>query len=184
MESATNKLDHGEYSLQVKAYWCNVCKNFTIYSEHDHFKPAKLSERLDKLKTERENEDKFVSDCGATSSKLKLRFDLVPEVFNVRIARRYTIGAEKHGEYNYRKGLTDAKYLQERIAHLRQHLSDFLLNGNTNDDNLAAIGWCVSFLMEAEQIPSGKKALMQALNTMNYAPLEAQIMAENTEGRV
>jgi hypothetical protein len=129
---------------------------------------------LEKQKAEEEKE-KYRTASGATSSRLKLRFDLVPEIFNVRIAQRYTFGAEKHGEYNYRKGLTDPSYLQERIAHLRSHLSDFLLNGNTNDDNLAAIGWCVSFLMEAEQIPAGKKALLQALNVMNYAPMEEQI---------
>lgn len=138
----------------------------------------RIEEGLDK---EKENlkpytiDDKFTSQCGATSSKLKLRFDLVPEVFNVRVAQRYTIGAEKHGEYNYRKGLTDSVYIQERISHLRQHLSSFLLEGNEKDDNLAAIAWCCAFLMEAEQIPNGKKAIQQALNTMNYTAFNLSI---------
>ncbi len=138
-------------------------------------KVPRIEEGLDKEKAKDMEEDKFTSQCEATSSKLKLRFDLVPEVFNVRVAQRYTIGAEKHGEYNYRKGLTDSVYIQERIAHLRQHLSSFLLEGNEKDDNLAAIAWGVAFLMEAEQIENGKKAIQQALNTMNYTAFNLSI---------
>ena len=88
---------------------------------------------------------------GARSSKIALRFDLIPPIFINRTARRFTIGFEKYGEGNYQKGLRDREFLQDRLNHLQEHLYLFLKEGNEKDDNLAAIAWCVSILMEAEE---------------------------------
>lgn len=165
---------HGEY-MGLSKYWCQYCEKI-FNTKHDHFSnmiavAGKLNLLLKEdvsIKTfAGDFKDKITLPCGATSSKLSLRMDLVPEIFIRRVAKRYTEGAAKHGDYNYRKGLTDPEFIQERIAHLRLHLSDWLMGINTQDDNLSAVAWGIAFLMEVEETSQGREALLLALKTMN-----------------
>ena len=120
-------------------------------------------------KTNQHNPSGTIEIAGAKTSKAKLRLDLVPQVFIRRTAIRFTEGAEKYGDYNYRKGLVEPAFIQDRINHLLNHLSEFLVQGpDTEDDNLAAVAWGIAFLMEAEQTQSGRQAIRDAVGHMSF----------------
>ena len=105
------------------------------------------------------------------SSKVTLRLDLVPQTFIARVAKRFTDGAEKYGEYNYRAGLNSPVFIQDRINHMLNHLHLFLIEGNKNDDNLAALAWGVAMLMEFEEITIGRDSIRKVLESMGNADL-------------
>ena len=96
------------------------------------------------------------SPSGAKSS-LSPRFDLLPRRALERVAARYEKGLERYGKDNWRKGLTDRKYIVERIAHIIGHcykLIDKLENRENfswphSDDDASAIGWGGLFVCEA-----------------------------------
>lgn len=89
---------------------------------------------------------------GAKRSSKALRFDLIPTEPLRRLAERYTMGAEKYGEWNWQKGLKDPEYIAQFKAHLFAHLVDYLENGCEVDDNLAGIAWGAFALMECERV--------------------------------
>jgi len=101
----------------------------------------------------------------AMSSHKALFFHDIPPELIRRIAKRYTGEIDSYGvplgghvkygighlNLNWRIGLGDPEYIADRFNHLVEHLLYFLEDGNEKDDNLAAIGWCLGFLMEAER---------------------------------
>lgn len=89
---------------------------------------------------------------GAKRSSKALRFDLIPAEGLRRLAQRYTMGAEKYGEWNWQKGLQDPEYIAQFKAHLFAHVVDYLEHACAEDDNLAAIAWGAFALMECERV--------------------------------
>jgi hypothetical protein len=101
----------------------------------------------------------------AMSSHKALFFHDIPPELIRRIAKRYTGETDSNGvplgghvkygighlNLNWRIGLGDPEYIADRFNHLVEHLLYFLEDGNEKDDNLAAIGWCLGFLMESER---------------------------------
>jgi hypothetical protein len=108
---------------------------------------------------------------GGKSTKLNnVRYDLVPHIFIQRTAARYAKGCEKYEEYNFRNG--NESFVRSRINHFYNHLHLFLSGRDsgflpTDDDNLAAVSWCISFFMELQETAAGREKLLQALKTMN-----------------
>lgn len=95
-----------------------------------------------------------VFKSGATSSNQLPRFDLIPRVALEILAKRYTIGAVKHGDFNYRKGFHDKAFIIDRINHLVEHLGALLCPKDSDewdDDNIGAILWAAAFLAEVRQ---------------------------------
>jgi hypothetical protein len=95
----------------------------------------------------------FRHACGSTSSKVP-RLDMVPYGALVRLARRFELGAAKHGTDNYRQGLSDPEYVLERCAHVIRHASRLAgkLRGYLPldaEDDAAAIAWGGAFLCES-----------------------------------
>lgn len=94
---------------------------------------------------------------GALSSKQATFYhDVPPELFR-RIGRRHTVGHVKYTpgitmNLNWRTGLDDPHYVMDRLNHLYEHAFAFLDDGDSLDDNLAAIVWCCGFLMEVERV--------------------------------
>ena len=80
--------------------------------------------------------DKFKG--GATRSATKTRMDLVPACGLLRIGQRFGLGAEIHGEQNWKGGGKD--FIKATINHLEQH-TQRLKEGKVVDDHLGAIGW-------------------------------------------
>jgi hypothetical protein len=89
---------------------------------------------------------------GSTRSKLDLRFDLIPKSAVEALARRLTLGAELHGENNWRKG--GPAFYQNTKNHLMDHVMNFLETGNQED--LDAIFANAAFLTEYKKLGRDK----------------------------
>lgn len=72
------------------------------------------------------------------------RYELIPKEAVEAIARRLTIGAEKHGENNWRNG--GEAFRRATISHLMKHLLDYIETGNNGDANTDAIVCNAAFL--------------------------------------
>jgi len=180
VEERIPPIRHGSFIKDFNGsglYWCAECSNEYVF-DHKHFKD------IEKLETKSNLE---VSPSGATTSKLDIRFDLVPQIFIKRVAQRFSLGIKKgHTEYNWRQGITDPVFIQARINHMLNHLNLFLTEGNDKDDNLAAIAWGISMLMEFESRQEGQNSIRQVIKTMNFKALPTieeleQILGEDRE---
>ena len=93
---------------------------------------------------------------GATSSGNLPGYDMLPLVFLTRTAKRFTLGEQKHGKFNYRKGLKDKKFIIDRLNHAFLHLKlaiDLIENDTAFlDDNLSAVAVNIAMAMEYEVI--------------------------------
>jgi hypothetical protein len=88
----------------------------------------------------------------ALTRTLGIEWRLLPKEGLRRLAMRYTLGVERYGEGNWKRGLRNKEFLEERKNHLVEHLFEYLERGNQHDDNLAAIVWGCFCLMEAEKV--------------------------------
>lgn len=66
---------------------------------------------------------KYKHKSGATSSHVAAKYYLIPKAALDALARRFTLGAEKHAQDNYKKG--DSDFANERLNHLWEHLTSF-----------------------------------------------------------
>jgi len=92
---------------------------------------------------------------GAQRTERAPRYDLIPPAGLRRVAARFALGAEKHGEGNWLKSLNtreDARaFCYEAYNHLQEHLQKMLEHRHPNDDDLAAAGWAVLTLIHVEE---------------------------------
>ena len=92
---------------------------------------------------------------GATSSAIEA-FDQLPYHAMRRLALRFSLGEQRHGRHNWRKGLLDKQYVIGRAGHVIRHALKLIavMEGfieDDGDDNAAAILWGGAFLVEAEE---------------------------------
>ena len=95
-------------------------------------------------------ESKSIFEGGATRSAMAGRYDLIPKDAIDAIARRLALGAEKHGENNWRSG--GPEFRKATIAHLMKHLLSYMESGNQEDANTDAIICNAAFLCYFERI--------------------------------
>ena len=88
--------------------------------------------------------DKSLYEGGASRSPLKERYDLIPKEAIEAIARRLALGAEAHGENNWKTG--GPEFRKATLNHLMKHLLDYMDNGNASDGNTDAIICNAAFL--------------------------------------
>lgn len=89
-----------------------------------------------------------------------IQYDLVPPILLEQVAKRFELGLERYGRDNWRTGLSDPEFLQNRANHALAHLLAFIHQTPGEDspmDNLAAVGWAVAVLLEAERLKLEKK---------------------------
>ena len=91
---------------------------------------------MSESKRDHAKEAKEVFEGGATRSELALRYDLVPRAAVEGIARRLTLGVEKHGEWNWKNG--GPAFVKSTKNHLMKHVLNYLETGEPAD--LDAIG--------------------------------------------
>jgi hypothetical protein len=111
-----------------------------------------------------------VSESGATSSHVPLRYDLIPRQLLECAAERYTIGEKIHSERGYQKGLSDRNFIINRINHIQEHWNK-ILHPHPKEDysdvefrgNIGAMLWGLGFLLEVEDYGPGKQVLMDIL---------------------
>lgn len=84
---------------------------------------------------------------GGATRTFAFRYDLVPQAAVRGIARRFTIGAQKHGENNWRNG--GKEFRKATLAHLIKHAFAYAEHGG--QDDLDAIGCNFAMLAELEE---------------------------------
>lgn len=99
---------------------------------------------------------------GTTRSEKAPPYHLVPAVGPRRIAHRFGLGADTHGENNWKKSIHDseesaAAFCKEAYNHMIEHAMKmnrpFMDTEAGNlDDDLGAIGWAVCVLCYAEEV--------------------------------
>jgi hypothetical protein len=107
-----------------------------------------------------------VSESGATSSYVPLRYDLIPRQLLECAAARYSMGVAIHGERGYQRGLGDRDFIINRINHITEHWNKILHphpKENYSDvefyGNVGAILWGLGFLLEVQDYGPGKQVL-------------------------
>lgn len=129
--------------------WCNSRKNSdSTLCDCD----AKGME----FRMETENKPKHTHKSGATSSGNYPKYYLIPLCFIRRTAERFTYGAERHGEYNWKKGLKDRDFILDRLSHAMVHLQkamdNIAQNRPSTDDDLGGVACNVAMAMEYEEV--------------------------------
>jgi hypothetical protein len=81
-----------------------------------------------------------VFESGAKSSEKKPRYDLIPACALRRYAERCTLGAECHGDDNWKRGKDDPAYILDRLNHTFEHLMKYM-SGDRSEDHLGAVLW-------------------------------------------
>ena len=97
---------------------------------------------------------------GTTSSKIP-RFDLIPYKAQLRLAKRFELGLEKHKEKSWnarskQDALTDEEFIIARASHVIHHAMKLIAKRTgqlppDEDDDAAAIAWGGIFLCEATE---------------------------------
>ena len=77
----------------------------------------------------------------------KGRFDLIPYYSVERLAKHFENGANKFSERNWEKGIPTHRYGDSALRHLMRHI-----DGQRDEDHLAAAAWNVLALMETERL--------------------------------
>lgn len=77
----------------------------------------------------------------------KGRFDLLPPYAIKRLAVHFENGAKKYGDDNWKKGMQLSRYLDSALRHLFSYL-----DGQRNEDHLAAGAWNIICLIETEKM--------------------------------
>ncbi len=102
---------------------------------------------------DKEVEKLVTSASGAKTSGNLPYYECLTETFIDRCALRMTIGAEKYGKYNWKKGARDREYILERLRHATKHLGLLIRQISEDgpfyfDDDAAAV--CVNVMMAME----------------------------------
>ena len=96
----------------------------------------------------------------------KGRFDLMPVVALIRLAKRLQAGADKYGDRNWENGIPTSRCFSSAFRHLLQAMI-----GDTSEDHLAAVLFNVSAIMHFQhEIKHGR--LDPAVDDVPYKELE------------
>jgi hypothetical protein len=98
--------------------------------------------------TEVEGSEKQVThSTGAVRSSCEGsgRFDLLPVYALTRLAQHFENGAKRYSDENWRKGLPLRRYLDSALRHTFK-----FLEGQRNEDHLAAAAWNILACIETE----------------------------------
>lgn len=97
----------------------------------------------------------YTTPGGATRSEKASAFHLIPRAGLRRTAKRYALGAEIHGEFNWMLSLdTEANALvwaREAFNHGMEHMLKMANGIEPDDDHLGAIGWAQTQLAYIEE---------------------------------
>lgn len=81
----------------------------------------------------------------------KLRFDLIPIYPLEELARVYTIGAKKYGDYNWRQGMRWSRIIRAGLGHFYSWIKGEKYDKEDGQHHLASVAWCVFALMQYEK---------------------------------
>ena len=139
------------YTLAPICEYCSLYSGGLVrHSQGEHL-PA---EHLAALKNSRLFGGKYAVAHGATRSERAPAYHLVPGYGLRRVAERFKLGADKHGEGNWRLALVDETsahaFASEAYNHMIEHARKMAQGLESDDDHLGAIGWAVEVLATIE----------------------------------
>ena len=101
-------------------------------------------------------DSKYKLPGGATRSERAPDYSLIPVAGMECIVRRFELGRDTHGSWQWMKSLDTLENAQnfslEAINHLYVHLASMLTDGTEKDDHLGAVGWAVCVLAYARAV--------------------------------
>lgn len=91
-----------------------------------------------------------MSESGALTDKLGLGLTMIPFHSLYRLGQIFREGL-RYGKDNWKKGVNDKEYQEERLEHALNHL--FLWKeGDRSEDHLAKVMWFCTTQMELERM--------------------------------
>jgi hypothetical protein len=87
-------------------------------------------------------------DTGAVRDMAegKGRFDLMPPLALLRLAKHFENGAKKYGERNWEKGIPISSFIDSALRHIFKFMA-----GQEDEDHLCAAAWNLVCAMELEE---------------------------------
>lgn len=82
----------------------------------------------------------LINNFKAKTEKLGTSLSQIPYHSLERVGRIFDEGANKYGKDNWKKGVDDKEYIEERTNHAIRHLM-LWANGDRNEDHLAKVAW-------------------------------------------
>jgi hypothetical protein len=82
----------------------------------------------------------------------KLRYDLIPPHALEALAYVYTIGAEKYGDNNWKKGLDEGRIIGAMFRHLVRYMMGERVDPDDGQHPLASVAWGCFALIEYERL--------------------------------
>lgn len=129
----------------------------------------------------------YESKDGALRSHEAPYYHLIPVDSIRREAVRWTLGAKEKGNHNWRKGLHDPEFVAQIINHVEEHWlkfkefwASYVPGQQSPDDDLAAVKWGLSALMEVERLHC--EALSAALSPSREP--ESSVPEEGSQGAI
>lgn len=107
----------------------------------------------------------------------KPRPDLISPFFMRRLGEHLAKGAKKYSEWNWAKGIDNARCFQSAYRHLLAYQC-----GETNEDHLAAAAFNLMAIIHNEEVTKGKIKLNTGfspdtlINYPVFAPIKADIV--------
>jgi len=96
-----------------------------------------------------------MSDEANKSDRGKLRYDLLPPYPLEKLAEVYTLGANKYGDHNWRKGMAWGRIIAALFRHLEAWRQGRTVDPEDGQHPLASVIWCCFTLMEFERLGIG-----------------------------
>jgi hypothetical protein len=122
--------------------------------------------------------EKYVLPGGTTRSEQAPNYLLVPRAGLDCIVKRFELGEEAHGSWQWMKSLDTMEHARqfcgEAINHMNKHLQDMMAEGTEEDDHLGAIGWAVCALAYARS-RYGEQVLPVQPTTYEEMPYESVV---------
>lgn len=91
---------------------------------------------------------------GGTRSEKAPPFHIVPGDGHRRTAQRFGLGAQIHGENNWKNSIKNEKdaaaWAKEAYNHMQEHMLKMASGDFPDDDHIGAIGWGVEVLAHIE----------------------------------
>ena len=88
---------------------------------------------------------------GVKFDEGKLRFDLIPVIPLMEVARLYTIGAQKYQDRNWEKGIKWSRIASALQRHWWKYWGGELYDQEDGQHHLSSVIWCALTLMEYER---------------------------------
>lgn len=93
----------------------------------------------------------------------KGRFDLISPIFLERFAKHTENGAKKYGAMNWTKGQPLSRFMDSALRHLNK-----FLEGNRDEDHLAAAAWNIQGIIHTEEMIRRGKLPASLADMPNY----------------